>query len=325
MEDLIRGLKNQLESALKAEHYINISSRNKIESVVVAGMGGSGIGAKIVQGYIQDSIRVPFQVVNDYFLPAYVNEHTLVIVSSYSGDTEETIACLHEAIKAHAKVVCISSGGEIEWTARKRHIDHIKLPSDYPPRAAIVFSMIYLMFVLYKLSLINRSFIGEIYEYIQNHSHIENELRKSALSIAKKIHNKTVVIYVPPQFEGLATRFRQQLNENSKVLAWERVIPEMNHNEIVGYGQIRMDLVAIFFSVKNEDPRIEKRFAITRGIVKKYVKTTIDCKSIFVQYWEQVLSFVYMTDYVSLYLAEIRKVDPMQIDVIKTLKSKLKK
>lgn len=326
MKQLIADFPIQLREALIiGQNYHFLSARKTFSNVVLTGLGGSGIGGSIIQNYLSDKAALPFIVNKDYTLPAFVGENTLVLVSSYSGNTEETVACLQQALKAKATVVCITSGGKVAEIAKKKKVDCILLPAGMPPRACLGYSIVQVLFALQYQKLLKGDFEKEILASIKL---IQNEtaaIQKSAKAIAKKLNGKIPVIYAAPNFEGVAVRFRQQINENGKMLAWHNVIPEMNHNELVGWRDKNDNLGVIMLRNESDYSRVQMRMDSNKKVIKKYTSTVIEVFSQGKTYWEKVFYFVHLTDWVSVFLAELHGVDAMEVKVIDSLKGELNK
>jgi glucose/mannose-6-phosphate isomerase len=153
----------------------------------------------------------------------------------------------------------------------------------------------------------------------------ENDTYNKALAIAKKISGKLPVIYSAGHFEGVAVRFRQQLNENSKILAWHAVIPEMNHNELVGWRDDARDKAVIFLRNVEDFERVQTRMEINKKIIKKHTNTVIEIWSEGKSYLEEVFYLIHLTDWVSVLLADLREVDATEVKVIDFLKNSLAK
>lgn len=324
MKELIAAFPGQLEEALQiGQNYSFIIGPEAPANIVLTGLGGSGIGGSIVQNYAADKLKVPFAVNKDYFLPAFVNADTLVIVCSYSGNTEETLAAMKQAIKAKAKVVCITSGGEIAKLAKKKNLDCILVPGGMPPRACIGYSLVEILFTLKHFGLLRAKFEQEITAAIELLRSEEKAIQKKARTVAQKLNGKTPVIYASQPFEGLAIRVRQQINENSKMLAWHGAIPEMNHNELVGWRD-KDDSRAVLL-LRNEDDyeRVQTRMEINKKIIRKYTPNIIELYSKGGSYWEKLFYFIHLTDWVSVYLADLHGVDAMEVKVIDHLKGAL--
>ena len=324
MKKLVQEFSTQLQEALIiGKSHSFIAPKAEFSNVVVTGLGGSGIGGSIVQNYVFDKIKIPFIVNKEYFLPAFVNKDSLVIACSYSGNTEETISALEQAKKVKATVVCITSGGRMAEYAGKKKLDCILVPAGMPPRACIGYSLTQVLYTLAHFGLISNSFEKEIGKAIKYMIENENDTQKKAAAIAKKIYGKLPVVYSSANFEGMAIRFRQQLNENSKMLAWHGAIPEMNHNELVGWRDDASDKAVIILRNEDDYERVKTRMEINKKIFKKYNPTIIEIYSEGTSYWEKLFYFIHITDWVSVILAEMRSLDATEVKVIDFLKKSL--
>ena len=270
-------------------------------------------------------MTIPFVVNKDYFLPAFVNKDSLVIVSSYSGNTEETVAAMQQAIKAKATVVCITSGGKIMELAKKKNVDCILLPAGMPPRACLGYSMLQILYTLKHFGYLKTDFEKEVRASIKLLNAEEKSIQKQAIGIAKKLNDKLPIIYASADFEGVAVRCRQQLNENSKILCWHGVIPEMNHNELVGWRD--KDAKKAVLILRNEDDyeRVQLRMEINKKVIKKYTNNIIEITSKGKSYFEKAFYFIHLTDWVSVMLADLRHQDAIEVKVIDFLKGELSK
>ncbi len=326
MKELIAQFPNQLEEAL------SIGNKNKIKlpqttynQVYISGLGGSGIGASIVQDFVNDKLVIPLVVNKTYHIAKSVNETTLFIACSYSGNTEETIQAFQEARKKRATIICIASGGLLIDLAQKFNIPYFLIPSGNPPRASLGYSLVQILFVLKYAGLISSSFEKEINGAIQFLKANTGKLKKKGEVIAKQIGNKYVVVYTTIGQEGLAVRFRQQLNENSKQLAWHNVIPEMTHNEIVGWTKTQNDLHIIYAFPQNEEDKIIKRLNYLKQVIKKYKCATTDIMIVGDNYWERAFYFIHLTDWISVHLADLNQRDATEVKVIDGLKATMAK
>ena len=326
MKKLVLDFPLQLHEALIiGKNYRFTTTATDFNNVVVTGLGGSGIGGSIVQNYVFDKLKIPFIVNKDYFLPSFVNKKSLVIVCSYSGNTEETLAALYQAKKAKATIVCITSGGKVAEFANKKGIDCILVPAGMPPRSCIGYSLVQILFVLAHFGLIGGSFEADIKKAIKAMKENENDTQKKAGVIAKKVFGKLPIIYSASHFEGLAIRFRQQLNENSKMLCWHGAIPEMNHNELVGWRDDATDKAVLLLRTKDDYERVQTRMEINKKVIKKYNPTIIEIYAEGKSYWEQIFYFIHLTDWISVILADLRQVDATEVKVIDFLKKSLSK
>ncbi|MBX2905555.1 MAG: bifunctional phosphoglucose/phosphomannose isomerase [Taibaiella sp.] len=324
MKKLVTDFPIQLQEALIiGKNHRFIAQHADFSNVVVTGLGGSGIGGSIVQNYVFDKLKVPFVVNKDYFLPAFVNKRSLVIVCSYSGNTEETVMALHEARKRKATIICVTSGGKIAEYASAKKLDCILVPAGMPPRACLGYSLVQLLYVLAHFGLISNSFEKEIKGSIKQLKNNEEDIHKKAMTVAKKVVGKLPIVYSSSAIEGVGTRFRQQLNENSKLLSWSGAVPEMNHNEFVGWKDDASDKAVLVLRNHDDYKRVQARMDIGNKIFKKYKPTVIEIYSEGKNYWEKVFYLIHLTDWVSVYLADLRGVDATEVKVIDFLKKSL--
>ena len=326
MKKLVLDFPIQLHEALIiGKNYRFIAHGKEFYYIVVTGLGGSGIGGSIVQNYVFDKLKIPFIVNKGYTLPSFVNRKTLVIVCSYSGNTEETLMAMKQAITKRATIVCITSGGTVAELANQKHLDCILVPAGMPPRSCLGYSLVQLLFVLAYFGLISNSFEREIKRAIRQLKAGENDIQKKAMAVAKKMFGKLPIIYSADHIEGVATRFRQQLNENSKLLAWHGVIPEMNHNELVGWRDDASDKAVVILRNRDDFERVQTRMEINKKVFKKHDPVIIEIYSEGNSYWEEAFYLVHLTDWVSVFLAEMRGVDATEVKVIDFLKKSLSK
>ena len=321
----IKEFSNHITEALAiGNQYAFKHAAKPIQNIVLAGLGGSGIGAEIVKNYTHRSAQLPIVLCKDYFLPGFVNEDTLVIACSYSGNTEETIYALNEAHEKKATIVCITSGGQIAEFAHQNNLDLLQIPSGMPPRGCLGLSMVQILFVLNHYGIINDAFKSELPKTVAFLDAQVPQIQAEAQAIVEKINGKMPIIYADEHIGGVATRWRQQFNENSKILGWERIIPEMNHNELVGWKDVNQDLAVFFLHTGRELDRVVKRFEINKNIVQHYTSTIIDVFAKGEQYWDKIMYLILLGDWISWYLAEARGVDAVEVKVIDYLKGALK-
>lgn len=325
MKTLVQNFTNQLKEAKLISDKAIVSKGNAIANVVVTGLGGSGIGGTILQELISNSCSVPIIINKDYFLPTFVNENTLVIVSSYSGNTEETLGAMQQAISKKAQISCITSGGKILEMAKQHQYDFIEIPGGNPPRSCIGYSLVQLIRVMIAKGFAPASLMVDLEKSIDLLEK-ENELiKKEAQIIAEKLTNKLAVIYSLGACEGVAVRFRQQINENGKQLCWHHTFPEMNHNELVGWTVKNDNLVVVTFHTSFDFERTQKRYEVCKPVFEKYSNSVIDIKAKGESKLEQFLYLINIGDWISCYIADIRQIDPVEVKIIDHLKSELAK
>ena len=278
MDQLIQRFPEQLVEAMQIGENAVIKPHDKaINKVYVAGLGGSGIGANFVQEFIKDSCPIPYAVGKGYSIPNYVDENTLAICSSYSGNTEETLSAYEQMLKTGAKIVIVSSGGKLIKEAQERGFDYIQVPGDWPsPRACLGFSIVQQLYVMNKLNFINDDFKGQLRSSIDLVKFDIEDIQKAAKKVADKIYDKLPIIYTTDRMESVAVRLRQQINENAKMLCWHHVIPEMNHNELVGWTEAHPNKAVIYLRNHDDYKRNQVRIDINQKIIGKYTENIID-------------------------------------------------
>ena len=326
MKNLVEKFPAQLKKAMEIGEQSSIQNpKSEIRNVIITGLGGSGIGGTIVSEIVAHECSVPISVNKDYFLPHFVNENTLLIVSSYSGNTEETIQAMEAGLKAKATIVCISSGGKISEMAKANNCGLISIPGGMPPRSCLGYSLTQLFFVLHGMKLIGNSFKSQLKDAIELITSEEKSIKEEAMKIAEFFFKKIPVIYAVDGYNGVATRFRQQLNENSKELCWHHIIPEMNHNELVGWAGGWKDLAVIILRSETDYSRTQTRIEICKEVFPKYTPNVYELWSKGNSQIERSIYFIHLTDWASCYLADKKNVDAMEIEVINHLKNSLAK
>ncbi|MCL5773821.1 MAG: bifunctional phosphoglucose/phosphomannose isomerase [Firmicutes bacterium] len=304
------------------------------QKIVIIGMGGSAIGGELLRAYAVNECKVPILVSREYDIPAFVDETTLVLVSSYSGNTEETLTSYKRALVRGAKIAAFSSGGKLKELAVQDEVPFFEVPSGYQPRAALGFGFFPLLAALVKTGCISDK-SQEIEETLTILEECKNMWKPDVPSdmnfakiLAKKLHRKNPVIYGSWGYKGAAAlRWKCQLNENSKVFSSWNVMPEMNHNETAGWdGHIEgyRDIHAVILRDREDPVRIQKRVELTKMILMQ--KTEVD------EVWAwgktplaKMLSLCYFGDFASVYLAFIQGLDPTSVKVIEWLKEELAK
>ncbi|MEY2938800.1 MAG: hypothetical protein RL062_1389 [Bacteroidota bacterium] len=326
MKALVEAFPQHLEAAIKIgrEAQLNPSTK-QFDNIVISGLGGSGIGGKIVSQWVADSCAVPIVCTSDYTLPGFVNEKTLVIISSYSGDTEETVAAMHEAFSKGAEVACITSGGKIGAIAQEKGLNCIFIPGGNPPRSMFGYSAIQQLYMLANYGFIGMDFEKSIENAIQNIRTNIQAIREESMAISKQIVDRIPVLYSEANYEGVTIRWRQQINENSKMLCSHHVFPEMNHNELVGWtgGDNRVGVVIL----RNEDDhkRSQMRMEICKKLMGEKCDTIIEAWGKGADRIERSLYLVHLGDWISIDMAELRNEDAVAIPAIIFLKGELAK
>jgi glucose/mannose-6-phosphate isomerase len=302
--------------------------------VVATGLGGSAIGADLIRMITMDSAQIPIIINRDYTLPAFVDEKTLVLVSSYSGNTEETLAAYEHAKSKKAKIMVITTGGMLKEMAIADETPIITIPAGLPPRAALGYSF-FPLFILFqeqgiglKKQLSAENAINLLTETREKFNPHVPEINNPTKALARKIYGKIPVIYGTSNLTDIiAVRWKGQLNENSKHPAFYNVFPELNHNEIMGYEgdkKLLESLEIIVLRSPFESERIKKRIDITMSLLENQVSGITELWPEGDSTLDHMLYHIMFGDYVSAYLAILNNKDPKEIDFIDKLKEGMK-
>ncbi len=327
MKKNIESFPNQILDSLSGFEKIRKEKRN-ISSVLIIGQGGSSIGALLLKDLLKDDINFPIVINHGYKLPNWVSTSTLIIISSYSGNTEESVNILNISLKKGFKPICISSGGKVLKICEKMKLNFLTLPDGFQPREALAYSIISLFSVFVSHQIVSNTVFDKLKKAAESILELQPKIIKKAKLLTNVIYQKTPIIYSSNLFSGAILRFKQQLNENSKNLSWCNIIPEMNHNEIVGWDNLNSHFNNVFLPVfikSNLDlKKNQQRIDLTIDYLKqKKIKTKIinlEKGDLYAQYFFLINLF----DFISFFLAKKNNVNPYNIDSILMLKEKLK-
>jgi glucose/mannose-6-phosphate isomerase len=328
---------NQLTHAQEITTQTDLSSLKdkKYSGIAFLGMGGSGFSGDIIKELIKYETDLPMEVVKGYRLPGCVTSSWLTVAFSYSGNTEETVYALQEAIKRRSQILCVTSGGQTEEIAKKYAYPLVKVPGGYQPRAASAYLFFPVYLILAQLGIIRSSqdeiedclqMIGRrASDYNRNSQTEENAAKKLALGIAGRL---PVVYGTEGPLAAVAYRWKCQFNENAKCPSFFNQFPELNHNETVGWERL-FELSKKFALILFEDPTqqelIRKRIEVTKKIIGEHFGKVIEIEVQGQSLLARTLSTMYLGDIASVYLAILNQVDPYQIDKINILKAELAK
>jgi len=338
MYNRIFDFPEQMADALKIGQMWEVNGDDfaGIKNIVVIGMGGSAIAGDLARSLLASKLLIPFKVCRHYVLPEYVDDETLVIASSYSGNTEETLAALDDAIARKAMVAAMSTGGLLKDVAELNAIPLAVLPTGFQPRAALGYSLVPLLVIFEKIGLIKNvsKEIKEIIDKLQiyREKYIEDNptLQNPAKNIAEKIHGKIPIIYSGPTLtDVVGVRWKGQICENAKDLAFANQFAEFNHNELAGWSDAIRNhqerLIVILLRDSADHPQIRKRMNIVKELIEKQSVDVIEVHSRGELPLERMLSLIQIGDFVSYYLAILNEVDPTPVHVIESLKNALKR
>ncbi|MCJ7515883.1 MAG: bifunctional phosphoglucose/phosphomannose isomerase [Dehalococcoidia bacterium] len=316
----------------KAKEFQLPAEYTDINKMVILGMGGSAIGGDLVRSLFSSEKKPIIFVNRDYDLPAFVDEKTLVIASSYSGNTEETLSAFSQALKKNCKKLAITTGGELRKLA-----DHAGVPAfivDYVslPRAALGYSFMPLIAFLQKLNFIGDK-SGDVEAMVQDLEMLLTEFKETvptasnrAKQLANKLHGKIVVIYGAGVLSQVAHRWKTQINENSKSWAFYETFSELNHNAVVGYRfprELASKIYVILLRCPSLHPRILIRYQVTSELLEQSGIQHEVKESRLKGELNQMMGLIYLGDWVSYYLAMLSETDPTPIKTIDYLKNRL--
>ncbi len=328
---LVEKFREQCEDAERIARNFDLPVLSGAQNIVICGMGGSAIGGDLLKAYLSGSVEVPMEVVRNYSLPRYVDQNTLVIVSSYSGNTEESLSAYEQAKNQGATILGVSTGGKLAAHCKQDGFTCIRIPGGYSPRAALGYSFITLLVMMERLGYVEdqsealQNLYNALAHSIRDNGFKQVEEQNPAKHLAQELYDAIPVIYAGQDaFHPVASRWRAQINENAKTLAHEHVVPEMNHNEILGWrhpAQLMKKFHVIYLLDKGYHEQTCKRFKVMEGILKPKVKgiTKVSARG------EGLLARMFTTinfgDYVSVYLAYLNQQDPTPIPAIDQLKT----
>lgn len=325
MKELIDAFGQHLQAALETVSLTELAPLpRKIDNVLITGLGGSGIGGRLASELLTPELKVPVLLNNNYTIPAFVGPHTLLIACSYSGNTEETLSALQAAEEQGAMVACISSGGKLRERAEERAYPLLTMEGGNPPRSMLGYSLVYLLSFFYRFELASNP-APSIEQAITRLNNEKARIMTEAEELARAIENKTVQLLANAGTLGVAARWRQQLNENAKMLAWEAEVPEMNHNELVGWEGGNENFAAVFLRNAHDHPRNLKRMEIIEEIIGAKTPHVFRVDSLGDSPIERACYLIHLGDWVSYFLAELKQVDIMDIHSIDRLKAELSK
>jgi len=304
----------------------------QVNKIVILGMGGSAIGGDLLRALAEPECALPIAINRDYTVPAFVNAKTLVIASSYSGNTEETLAAFEEARKRGAALLAITTGGKLAQRARELGVPLLTFSYKSQPRAALGYSIVSLIGVVQKLGFIGDK-ATDLEEAIEVMEVLQEEIRETvpsdrnpAKQLAKRLYGHLPVVYGAGYLAEVAHRWKTQLNENAKAWSFYEQLPELNHNAVLGYqfpSDLAEKVVVVMLTSSLDHPRNKVRFQVTQEIL---VRQGVACETVEARGESplaQMLSAIHFGDYVSFYLAMLYEVDPSPVKVIAYLKERL--
>lgn len=334
MFGIIFTFAEQLEEALRIGKALNLKqSYTTVQNIVFTGMGGSAIAGDIVSLLCAPTARIPFVTSRTYTLPSWVNKNTLVICMSYSGNTEETLSSFADAQAKGAQILGITSGGNLAAQLQQFGYDTIVIPGGLPPRTSLGYLSVPLLFFMHQLNVLSPSFIEELEQAIASlkkeralWSQEANTLN-TAWTTAQQIYKSYPLIYGEAgRTSILARRLRGQLAENSKMLSGYNELPELDHNEIVGFrknSEFLKQLGIVWLVDEEVAPQMTKRFKATWKILDPLVSYQITISAQGTSFIERMIFLIHLIDWISFWCAILHQEDPTPVDRINALKQLL--
>ena len=331
MFESIWSFSENIKDALKIGDSIELKNKyDNIQNIVIAGMGGSAIGGDVVSVLEGLNISIPYAVCRDYSIPKWVNKNSLVICSSYSGNTEETLSAFYQSLDRDANICGITTGGTLLEKLKEYKKDYITIPSGLQPRAALAYSYIPIIKLLEKLSIFKsdinlwiRSAVKTLEKNRDIYS-LEGDVNP-VHRLAYRIYKKIPIIYSDNSTMRInAIRLKGQINENSKMLAYCNEIPELNHNEIVGWqnnSEIFKYLCVIWLEDSHDNKRNKIRKQITESILNDIEIEQYSIQMDGDTFQERFLNMIHYGDWLSFWCAIFHKTDPSPVEKIIKLKN----
>jgi glucose/mannose-6-phosphate isomerase len=327
MLGVINSMPEQIKDAYSLGRGIQL--KGVPSQIFICGMGGSGISGQLLDTYLKMlKIRMPVHTIQDYTLPEYSDRNSLIIIISYSGNTEESISCYREALKRNINIIILTSGGKMEEYARINRLPCITIPKGYQPRNAIAYLFFPLLRILENAGIIKDN-SNDVRNLIENIKRNHTNFDRIAHDIALKLSGRLPVIYASSNFYSIAYRWKCEINENAKIPAFCHKFPELNHNELngyVNYNKLKIPIHIIILRDEEDHRRTVKRMEITRKLVKemtddalKFTEITIRGDSILTK----MFTTIYIGDLVSYHLAMAYATDPTPVDVIEKFKKEM--
>jgi glucose/mannose-6-phosphate isomerase len=307
------------------------ASWSGLKQILVLGVGGSAIGGDLLQGIVGDRLKRPIIVNRSYSIPGWVDRQTLILACSYSGNTEETLSATEEAAKRGARIAAVTSGGRLYSFSQRRRFPVLKIPTGWPPRAAIGFQLFAPLGLLVRLGWIAKKALPVEESCDSLERFILSKLapqvstsRNPAKRLARTLQGRLPVIYgASGGWEGVTYRWRTQLEENAKTLAFHHLFPEATHNEISGWVEptaLLPKMAAIFLTDPAIHPRIRRRMLFTSRIVRSQGAKLIQVNLPGRYRLERLLQMIALGDFTSIYLAFLHRVDPTPVKRVEALK-----
>lgn len=335
-EDCVEAIK--LAKGTKIPDKVKISERASItykqpQRILIAGMGGSAIGGEILRDWLRDQVPLPMEVCRDYTLPNCADQSTQVFAVSYSGNTEETLSALMDALRRGCMVMAITSGGHLLTLSKELGIPYVEIPGGMPPRAAIPYLFFPLPVLMKKMGL-PLEIEGETTETVEILQNLRKETAPQTITdnnpakrLALKLVDTIPLVYGFEPYGAVAHRWKTQFNENSKVPSYWAVFPELSHNEVMGWEApeaLTRKFSVILLRDQGETLEIRRKIEAAKQLALYKAQRVLEIYAMGRGKLAKIFSLLHMGDMTSIYLAILRRVDPTPVKTIERIKEKVR-
>lgn len=287
--------------------------------VFYAALGGSSLPADLVNDGVPNSPRM--ELIRDYRLPPTAGPGDLVLAASYSGNTEETLSALDDALARGCRVIALSHGGQLEAKAREAGIPHLSIPECIQPRCATGYFFASIVGIFHRLQVMESS--EGMLQNLSRHLAARNEACETrGKELAAALRDRVPIVYGPTEFAGTARIWKIKFNENAKIQSFSNVFPELNHNEMVGFTRLVMSPALLFLESRFMHPRIRRRMDVMEELLAPQMpvhRLAFTGDSPLFEMFESLL----MADYTTYYLAQLYGIDPAPVEMVEAFKKKL--
>jgi glucose/mannose-6-phosphate isomerase len=321
------GVAQNQRKQLQHQYDVQFTSTGEIRNVVLGGMGGSALYAVFIGSW--PGVSVPFEIVRNYNLPKYVDEHTLFVASSHSGNTEETLSALDEAVAKKAQIAVITAGGKLADRAREAGYPLFEVPGGIQPRMSSFYMLTALLQLLESQQLVPAGSLQELRaagdwlgSQLDNWLPTVPTVQNPAKQLAQELLGKSVVVYGGPKLFPAVNKWKICMNENAKNVAWCNQLPEFNHNEFIGWSSHPVDKPYAVVELRStlEHPRVQKRFEVTNRLLSGKRPAAHVVEIVGDTLPQQLLWAASFGDFVSLYLALLNGLNPTPVDLVESFK-----
>jgi len=327
MKSVLEALPQQIKDSYDMPN--NITLKGNPENIIMCGMGGSSISEFIFAQYLKElDAKIPVFCVQDYDLPPYITRNSLVLIASYSGNTEESLSCYKQAIKNGHNIIVIASGGKLLEYANNAKIPVVVIPKGLQPRNAIAY-MFFPLIRIFESSGIIPNQSDKVKRLVHALTQNKQAYMHSAQEIAEKCIGRIPIIYSSDNLYSIAYRWKSEFNENSKIPAFCNKFPELNHNEIIGfvnYAKLGIPMHIIMLHDIADHKRVQKRMSITKKLIREMTQDKIIFTDLAINgddLLARLFSAIFVGDMTSYYLALQYQTDPTPVDVIEKFKKEM--